>query len=84
MLCVAAWVWFCLSTEFVVVPLVAQEKACSCVLTQGEESYILGLRAGVAAKGVAVSVQGQRRQSADMKGDLCCSSTLNRSPEQHF
>jgi len=22
MLCVAAWVWFCLSTEFVVVPLV--------------------------------------------------------------
>jgi len=29
MLCVAAWVWFCLSTEFVVVPLVWSEPAAT-------------------------------------------------------
>jgi len=31
-----------------------------------------------------VGVQGQRHQSADMKGDCCRPTALNRSPESHF
>jgi len=32
MLCVAAWVWFCLSTEFVVVPSVREVKKLASVV----------------------------------------------------
>ena len=64
MLWVAVWVWFCLSTEFVVVP----DRRC-CLWQHGSGSvYLQSLR--LAGWGGAIPVQG-RIAIARVKGVPC-------------